>query len=78
MLMLKKRSTKYDHLVVNGLFYCPNFASDQRGGPDMRGRGMPPDIHDRGPGPNHREFHGPPDGPPGRGMPPNDMRGNIL
>ncbi|KXJ24390.1 cleavage stimulation factor subunit 2 [Exaiptasia diaphana] len=54
---------------------------DQRGGPDMRGHGMPPDIHDRG-GPNHRDFHGPPDGPPphGRGMPPHergpDFRGH--
>lgn len=56
---------------------------DQRGGPDMRGHGGPPIMHDRGPGgPNHRDFHGPLDGPPphGRGMPPHDrgMLSNII
>lgn len=76
-------------LIIHEFFNCtnPNImvqfpgGPDQRGGPpDMRGRGMPPDVHDRGPtGPNHRDFHGPPDGPPphGRGMPPHD-RGNVM
>ena len=53
---------------------------DQRGGTDIRGHSMAPDLHERGPpvGPNHRDFHGPPDGPPhGRGMPPHD-RGKKL
>jgi len=57
-----------------------NSGPDQRGGPDMRGHGGPPNMHDRGPGgPNHRDFHGPPDVPPphGRGMPPHD-RGKVV
>jgi hypothetical protein len=53
-----------------------SFGSEQRGGPDIRGHGIPPDIHDRGP--NHRDFHGSPDGPHGRGMPQNDLRGDAL